>query len=142
MFSNPFVPRPGCLNDLRINELYIPLRDLLLTSPGRALRLDGGAQLVVVGHQNTVPGCQSATNPCAGRHCTPPLQCVDEFMLAQCRSVCVIIILAIFTIFLFLSLSLFNYLSSGVLSVTCPRANPRCRARRPPRSAPRVRVNV
>ena len=90
----PFVA--GCINDLKVNEIFIPLSELIRPIVSDVQReFDASSEernnvlsetnLSIVKQQNVIVGCAPNRNPCSTTQCVQPFECVDEWMLAKCR---------------------------------------------------------
>ncbi|XP_061758299.1 neural-cadherin-like [Nerophis ophidion] len=77
MVANAFPPTSnrsfqGCLRDVRLNGLHLPL-ELQQTQEGVSL----------VSVQGITPGCRS--DSCRNNQCSPPFTCVDLWQVHECR---------------------------------------------------------
>ncbi|XP_054165441.1 neural-cadherin-like isoform X3 [Oppia nitens] len=61
----------GCMNDIRLDQRYLPMEN-------------GSENAAVVEWRNLLNGCPS-NNPCEGIHCNHPFECVDLWMIHECR---------------------------------------------------------
>ncbi len=60
------------MNDIRLDQRYLPMEN-------------GSENAAVVEWRNLINGCPS-NNPCEGIHCNQPFECIDLWMLHECRS--------------------------------------------------------
>ncbi|CAG2162865.1 unnamed protein product, partial [Oppiella nova] len=61
----------GCMNDIRLDHRYLPMEN-------------GSENAAVVEWRNLLNGCPS-NNPCEGIHCNHPFECLDLWMIHECR---------------------------------------------------------
>lgn len=61
----------GCINDVRLNGHYLPMKN-------------DSESVAVMEWRNVVDGCPSK-NPCQSITCSAPFVCVDVWMMHRCR---------------------------------------------------------